>query len=495
MLFEEKYKIEGLLGNGSSSTVYLVKRISDGVMFASKVYSDHVDFNEINLLSSFDHPNILQKEELILDFVGDYNVILPLADCDLNGYVPKSIEEVIDIMFQITSAVAYMHKLGYFHGDIKLQNILMFGDKPVLSDFNLSHGGSNKNVDIVCSTLGYKDYQNMVREYCKEFNILNVFINEKRINYFQNDVFSIGALFYRLAFNKRLVDYTQRNPISEYNIIEHKLRNEIQNENRCEFVSILKCIQKCTYKSYNKRFNNAQEILKSSVFQEIPYIITGKVKYRFLENKNWAATKKFRKIGDKSDIDMNFVIKRLYHFWECMFDVLSAENIVANLNLSMYTTMLTIFYRTLDYFDEIHDIEIYAYISLYLAVSTNSQEYIVFEDMTRYMRYNVEDVRRKMNNFVIAVDGRIKTNTIYDISDNSTEIITWIHNIEKDFSCLEKNPYDYISELSKRTKIETNYIHKDSVINFTRIEDNKYVLVYYETQEDYMKDIRSESVC
>jgi hypothetical protein len=56
--FEDKYKAEKLLGRGAYGKVTRVQSLEDGLQYADKQYlHDEPDYNEINIASSFDHPN------------------------------------------------------------------------------------------------------------------------------------------------------------------------------------------------------------------------------------------------------------------------------------------------------------------------------------------------------------------------------------------------------------------------------------------------------
>ena len=60
---------------------------------------------------------------------------MPLAICDLVSFIPEkgeehilSVVEVRDFSKQILSGIAFMHSKGICHRDIKLDNILVFGE-------------------------------------------------------------------------------------------------------------------------------------------------------------------------------------------------------------------------------------------------------------------------------------------------------------------------------------------------------------------------------
>jgi len=132
------YKKLNFLGEGSFAAVYKVQnRITDNIR-AMKVINkssncseeDEKDFlNEINILRTLDHPNILK----IFEFYSNkesYSIITEL--CSMG----ELFQEIIDkgpftenysayVMFQILSAINYCHKMKIIHRDLKPENILI----------------------------------------------------------------------------------------------------------------------------------------------------------------------------------------------------------------------------------------------------------------------------------------------------------------------------------------------------------------------------------
>ena len=69
------FVIKSKLGDGSYSTVYKVKRIEDGQVYAlkkvklgSQTHKDKENaINEVRILSSINHPNVIAYKEAFID--------------------------------------------------------------------------------------------------------------------------------------------------------------------------------------------------------------------------------------------------------------------------------------------------------------------------------------------------------------------------------------------------------------------------------------------
>ncbi|ORY00508.1 kinase-like protein [Basidiobolus meristosporus CBS 931.73] len=143
-----------ILGKGAWGIVKTIQRRSDGKLFAVKQFRSR-DSNETarnyakTILAEYTIASLLHHQYIIetLDFIvqdGRYYQIMEYCPTDLfsamktrkNTLTP----EKIDTWFkQVVSAVAYMHKIGVVHRDIKGENILLDSqDKAKLIDFGLA---------------------------------------------------------------------------------------------------------------------------------------------------------------------------------------------------------------------------------------------------------------------------------------------------------------------------------------------------------------------
>ena len=137
--FNEDYKILETLGEGAFGKVYKVKNIYNNEIRAMKILNktsgkrnrelEKDVINEINILKSMDHPNIMKIFEFY-NCKDCYSIILELCTGgdffqEIDKKSPFREDYVSYIMYQIFSAVNYCHKMKIIHRDLKPENILI----------------------------------------------------------------------------------------------------------------------------------------------------------------------------------------------------------------------------------------------------------------------------------------------------------------------------------------------------------------------------------
>jgi hypothetical protein len=144
----------------------------------------------------------------------------------------RSLRQAIFLFYQIASAVDFMNKQGYFHCDIKPDNILMFGEKPVLADFGLSFPNRDEQRQIMaCGTANYGAPQSKENEVTPAFAALDpslqhhyqtqydAYMNElthEPVDFVKHDIYSLGCIFFELLTNNQLLHYGSGNLAKMY---------------------------------------------------------------------------------------------------------------------------------------------------------------------------------------------------------------------------------------------------------------------------------------
>ena len=152
------FKIEKILGKGSFSTVYLVRRKEDNKIYALKSVileklnkkEQQNSVNEVRILASVNHPNVIgYKEAFWDDSQNTLNIVMEFADDgDLQTKISKMRKEggmfqenlIWSYSIQMIEGLKALHDKKIMHRDLKSANIFLVKDKHQckLGDMNVS---------------------------------------------------------------------------------------------------------------------------------------------------------------------------------------------------------------------------------------------------------------------------------------------------------------------------------------------------------------------
>ena len=155
---EENFQILQVLGKGAFSTVYKVVRFADKETYALKrvpfknlkVKEIQNALNEIRILASVKHPNIVGYREsfidvttedlcVVMNYAGGGDFSVKIKECrDKKIRLPENL--VIKFFYQLTSALYELHIRNVIHRDLKTANIFLSDDwkNVILGDMNVS---------------------------------------------------------------------------------------------------------------------------------------------------------------------------------------------------------------------------------------------------------------------------------------------------------------------------------------------------------------------
>jgi len=145
-----RYVVSKTLGEGTYGSVLRAKNKETGELVAikkmkQKFYSweECMKLREIDSLRKLLHPNIVKLKEVIRE-----NDVLHMVFEHLEGNIyelmkarhgrPFPETQVRNIMYQTCQSMNHMHKNGYFHRDMKPENLLYSGETVKLADFGLA---------------------------------------------------------------------------------------------------------------------------------------------------------------------------------------------------------------------------------------------------------------------------------------------------------------------------------------------------------------------
>ena len=508
-VFEDRYTVGRQLGEGAYAKVQLVTSIADGQQYADKVYSEAADYNELNITSSFDHPNLLHRKDVCLDTNGIIHLVLPLADSDLSTYLWKHLKTItagerfdrtVSIMYQIISGVVALNKFGYFHCDLKPQNILMFGDKPVVADYSLTRGGANRVVpDVPCGTPFYKDPQTLGQQLKRmgDESVGEAFmqtLTEQRPSYDQADVFSIGTIMYEIYFDSRLIPRDEgENAFSEYLNYEQKLANQLAAASSDNDRKILACVQRCVTFRLEDRARHAEDILQCDLFAD--KVMTKPIPAKMLANhiptKKWCEEQVPNKPMKFQRVTAIVV--------EWVYEVI-AKVLRNSAQLLVYTVFTTLFYRCLHKIDKVETAQLYAAACLLLAVRVSVTTKIDTADVVYIAAgaFTGVELEKTMVKLAVYFEGVLRIPSVYDVTDNALEILWWVQQVQKDCTFLEKSPqecHDLYSQMeTAKPELLMNRVNKDLVISATFSQAGKVTIKYYKAYSDFAEEKVPETI-
>lgn len=257
-LFEE-YEIKDKLGEGAYGCVYKVQHKTTQFLRAVKaIKRKHVDStafsNEISVLKTVDHPNIIKLFDCYYDSNYYYMVEEYCSGGDLYDYIRKqkyfSENKAAKIMLQLLSAISYLHKKNIVHRDLKPENIVFIQTKDnndiyiKLIDFGTSVSMKNGNLTQELGTIYYiapEVFKNNYNEkadiwscgiilytmlcghppFCgsKEDDIKNKILNSK-LQFLPKDFTRVSALAINLV--KKLLEYNPDTRLSAAEALENE---------------------------------------------------------------------------------------------------------------------------------------------------------------------------------------------------------------------------------------------------------------------------------
>ena len=195
----ERYKILKVIGDGTYGTVSKGLTLDTGEFVAikrmkKKFYSweECLELREIKCLRRLVHPNIVRLKEVIrvnddlhlaFEFL-ERNVVQLLQE---GREVPES--EIRDIMQGTLQGVAYFHKAGVFHRDLKPDN-LMIGETVKIIDFGLARE--------IRSRPPYTDYVST-----RWYRAPEILLHSTTYNW-QVDIFAVGCIMAEMYLRRPL---------------------------------------------------------------------------------------------------------------------------------------------------------------------------------------------------------------------------------------------------------------------------------------------------
>ena len=165
------YQILDELGSGGMGRVWRVRNVITDRVEAMKVLLPDLAGRqelaarfqrEIKLMASLNHPNIAALRTAFtadnqLYMVMEYVEGVTLADKLEKGPIP--VNEAVNYISQVLSAVGYAHQQHIIHRDIKPANMMLTPQGVVkLMDFGIARAGEERSLTMTGTTMGSLSY-------------------------------------------------------------------------------------------------------------------------------------------------------------------------------------------------------------------------------------------------------------------------------------------------------------------------------------------------
>jgi serine/threonine protein kinase len=150
----EGYRMELMIGQGAQGWVYRAVNLLTNEPVAIKVCKRVDPPRDVEIASQLDHPHvipIIDCQRFMRSRDTMFAIIMPLSEFGSlrHSSTPElTVMLVVQLLFDIGGALAYMHSMNIVHHDIKPGNILVFDTGFCLSDFSVAIRLSDSSAQI-----------------------------------------------------------------------------------------------------------------------------------------------------------------------------------------------------------------------------------------------------------------------------------------------------------------------------------------------------------
>jgi cyclin-dependent kinase len=235
------------IAKGSYGTVYKGIDLNDKIVAVKSIEFSENGIEcllEASIMSTIVHPYInIAHSTTLTD--NTMNIVQTLADSDLHIYcrtnrIPKA--ELKRFLWQIAQAVYCLHKENIIHGDLKAQNVLVFGNIVKLCDFTLSiRHNLGDTYNVYTGTPTHRPVEVWMH---KKWDM-------------SSDIWSLGCTFYEIAKGKLLF------PIQDQS-------EDIKKSNLdCIFDFADSTDQEINYKRYDTHYERHRPFIESGDLKDL----------------------------------------------------------------------------------------------------------------------------------------------------------------------------------------------------------------------------------
>jgi serine/threonine protein kinase/formylglycine-generating enzyme required for sulfatase activity/tetratricopeptide (TPR) repeat protein len=253
------YRVLELVGRGNFGVVYKVRDPANGKVLAAKLlrskWATIPEYRQLFLKEArhtldFKHPGIVAvlavedhdgRPYLIQEYIAGGSL------CPQTVRAERSHGQIADLMVYVADAVAYIHRQGLYHRDLKPDNILIDASgRPRVADFGLAmhvrEGWKQRG-----HRAGTPLYMSPEQLRC-EWHLVNA----------STDIWSLGVIFYELLTGERPFSGSSSDMLREE--IERRQPRGLREIDETIPAELQRICLKCLDKSANQRYPSAADL-------------------------------------------------------------------------------------------------------------------------------------------------------------------------------------------------------------------------------------------
>jgi len=271
---EENYELIRELGQSGMAAVYLARRHDTGKLVAIKAvrarYLDDAEAlqrfaREARTVAGLSHPNIVATEAIeemgdravaiIREYIGGGTVRDRLRE-----YGAFSAEDAERVLRDVASALAYAHKRGIVHRDVKPENVFLDkqGGRALLADFGIARRiEGDVNITMHGASLGTPQYMSPEQ------------IDGRALDG-RSDIYSLGVLGWELLTGRR--PWAGENLYGTIYKQKHENLPKITSLRPRVPANLLVAIERALEKNRDKRWQTVDQFLEHLTYEPPPLL-------------------------------------------------------------------------------------------------------------------------------------------------------------------------------------------------------------------------------